>query len=110
MSDTVTLYGISGNAYRYWIAPIRSTAFKAMPGNYAFARLTPRNEYYVIYVGETSDFSSRFYGHHAAACVKAHGATHILTHTNSHDRGVREREEQDLIRALRPPCNSPAEP
>ena len=110
MSETVTLYGISGTPYRYWIASIRATTFKAKPGNYAFARLTQRNEYYIVYVGETADFSTRFYGHHVAPCLRANDATHILTHTNSEDRSVREREVLDLIPALSPPCNSHLDP
>ena len=105
MSDSIILYGVSGKPYRYWPSPIQWTSFKIEPGNYAFARQVSPNRYFIIYVGETTDLSTRFRGHHAAQCIRNHGATHILTHTNKNDGSVRKREEEDLIRALKPPCN-----
>lgn len=106
MSDSIILYGISGKPYRYWPSSIQSNSFKNEPGNYAFAKQVSANKYFIIYVGETSDLSTRFSGHHAAQCIRNHGVTHILTHTNTIDEKVRRSEETDLIRALRPPCNN----
>lgn len=94
--------GASGNRYAYWIFPIGHT-FSAVPGNYIFAKFV--GQWFAVYVGQTEDLSVRFDSHHAAACVRQNGATHIHAHTTPGGEQARLDEESDLRRRFRPPCN-----
>ena len=101
--ETAVLVGASGTRYQYGVYTFQTT-FNAIFGNYAFAR---RNgfHWYIIYVGETSEFSTRFASHPKMACAIRHQATHILARVSSPEQSVRTAEESDLRRALNPPCN-----
>ncbi len=105
MADTPTIdwAGKSGKTYRYWIHPI-STSFKAVAGNYIFAKETQPGYWKPIYIGQTGDLSERFDNHHAMPCIKRNGATHIHAHTQS-DKQTRLDEETDLVAKLNPSCN-----
>ena len=47
-TETIDWTGQTGTKYRFWIHPI-GTTFKAVPGNYIFARETEPNRYQPIY-------------------------------------------------------------
>ena len=103
-TETILWSGRSGKKYKYWIYPIGAT-FKAVPGNYVFARETSPNRYKPIYIGETSDLSERFDSHHKMACITRNGATHIHVHTTSGGQDVRRAEESDFVSNWNPICN-----
>ena len=96
--------GKSSTKHTYWIYPI-GQEFSAVPGNYIFAKETEPNTWAPIYIGETSDLSERFDNHHAMACIKRNGATHIHVHRNNGGEKARKAEEADLIAKWNPPCN-----
>ena len=103
-TPTIEWAGKSGRTYKYWIHPI-GTNFKAVPGNYIFAKETSPGRHMPIYIGETGDLSERFDNHHKMPCIRRQGATHIHVHTTSGGQAVRQREEADLIAKWRPICN-----
>ena len=96
--------GKSGHQYRYVIYPI-GTSFKAVPGNYIFAREVSPDRYPPIYIGETEDLSERFDSHHKMPCIRREGATHIHVHQNNSGQAARRVEERDLVARWNPPCN-----
>lgn len=102
--DTINWPGQSGRWFEYEIFPI-STKFKAVPGNYIYARETSPGQWTPVYIGETSDLSERFDHHHKTGCIQRNGATHIHVHASSTDARVRRAEEADLIGKWGPPCN-----
>ena len=65
-----------------------------------------QQRYQVIYVGETSDLSTRFDSHHAMLCIDRHGATHLWIHPEGmEDEDDRKAVEEDLKQGWNPPCN-----
>ena len=96
--------GASGHKYRYRIYPIGQT-FKAIPGNYIFAKETESHRWRPVYIGETSDLSERFNNHHKMTCIQRNGATHIMVHSNDAGVAARRREEADLLANHSPTCN-----
>ena len=103
-TKTINWTGKSGRQYLYYIYPIGST-FKAVPGNYIFAKETSPGRYRPIYIGETEDLSERFDNHHKMACIRREGATHIHAHQNDAGVTARRQEERDLVAKWNPSCN-----
>ena len=106
-TSTITWTGASGRKYKYWIQPIGSK-MKDEPGNYMFIKKVAANRFKAIYVGETDSLDDRLSNpenHHKRPCTKRQAATHLCTHTTPGGKKARQAEEQDLIRALKPPCN-----
>ena len=103
-SSTIHWSGQSGRTYEYWVFPIH-TEFSAEPGNYVYAKETDPGYFAPIYVGETSDLSTRFSNHHKAECIHLRGATHIHVHRNANGRSARQAEEADIVAKWEPPCN-----
>ena len=102
--DTIIWEGASGTNYKYWIHSLPPN-FKAVAGNYIFAKEAEPSTYAPVYIGETEDLSDRFDDHHKAACIQSEGATHIHVHANSGGDEARRAEESDLIAKWSPPCN-----
>jgi predicted GIY-YIG superfamily endonuclease len=103
-TPSMTWYGVSGKAYKYFIFPI-GTAFKTVPGNYIFCKETVPGTWYPIYIGETDDLSTRFDNHEKLPCIRKYKGTHIQTHESSPSKSVRMEEEQDIIKKYDPDCN-----
>lgn len=101
---TINWPGASGRKYLYRIYPI-GQAFKAVAGNYIFAKEIEYNLFQPVYVGETSDLSERFDYHHKKNCIQRNGATHIMAHANDGGETARRTEEADLVRYHSPACN-----
>jgi len=101
---TITWDGISGRENRYEIFPI-GRSFKALPGNYIFAKETSPGTFVPIYIGQTKNLSERFDDHHKMPCIKRNGATHIHVRINNGGENARLAEERDLIRRWNPRCN-----
>ena len=98
-----TWTGASGKQYQYSIYE-KGTTFKAIPGNYVFAKRIDANRWQAIYVGQTSNLSERFDDHHKKPCIDRHGATHIHVHRNDDDQ-ARLDEEREIIQYHQPLCN-----
>lgn len=105
--STLTLRGKSGNQYEFEVWPINQN-FNAVAAVYAVTRRYQKSGggygHKVIYIGETSDLSTRFDNHHKADCFSEHNANCICTHQDN-DEDSRRAKEADLIASYNPPCN-----
>ena len=102
--ETCGWTGQSGTRYEYKIYRV-GTKFKALPGNYIFAKINARGYWEAIYAGETENLSTRFDNHHRQHCINLQGATHIHVHVNYGGSDARRAEERDIRLANDPPCN-----
>ena len=103
MAKEINWQGKSGTNYTYKIYPL-DTSFKAIAGNYCFAKEVQPNKWRPIYFGETGDLSTRFDNHHKMDCVTKNGADSIHVHANN-SSNARLDEEADLIAKWDPVCN-----
>lgn len=103
-TPTIKWPGKSGTNYKYWIYD-RKTTFKAVAGNYIFAKEMKPGYWKPVYIGETSDLSSRFLNHHQNDCIDKNGATHIHVHSTAGGAQTRRDEETDLRGKWSTPCN-----
>lgn len=96
--------GSSGSGYDYQVYPL-GTRFKKEVGNYIYCREVAAGRWAPQYIGQTTCLDERLGDHEKEACARRNGATHIHAHLNpvQIDRFA---EEEDLIRAYRPPCNT----
>ncbi len=100
----ITLRGESGREYMFGVYPT-GTKFAAIGGNYCVLALaTVRNEYDVIYSGQTGDLSGRFADHHKDVCFKRNCETHIAVRGEKSEQ-TRLAIERDLIASYNPTCN-----
>ncbi len=104
MAPKVEWSGVSGTKYSYWAYPIGTTLQEAA-GNYIFARETVTGRWVACYVGQTENLNQRLGDHEKEACAKRNGATQIHAHLTTGGEAVRKREEEDLIKGHKPPCN-----
>ena len=96
--------GKSGQFYTYQIYELPHN-FKALPGNYIFAKETGPTKWIPIYIGQSIDLSVAFDQHHSMPCIQEYAATHIHAHANVSGEADRCAEEQDLIARWNAPCN-----
>jgi hypothetical protein len=101
------LLGISGTPYTYQriLDDHISSTLQAVPGNFIFARVTPRGVV-VVYVGESANLAAE--ATHMTikgSAVATHKCNATFWHRGATDRKERVREELDLIRAYLPPVN-----
>lgn len=103
----LALTGVSGKQYSFSVYPL-NTEFKALGGVYYFSIRTTKPDgggnHTPLYIGQTSDLSSRFTDHHKEACMDSRGVNCISVHVDQ-DEDSRLAKEQDLIAAYNPPCN-----
>ena len=106
MSDAPTIEwpGESGKKYKYSIYDL-GTTFREVAGNYIYAGLNSKNEWYPTYIGQTGNLKERFSDHEKEPCARQNGATHLHVHSSSNNEQVRLDEETDLIRNYNPICN-----
>ncbi len=107
-SQFVNWAGQSGHGYQYEIHPI-NTAFKALPGNYIYARQAEDGSWVPVYIAQTRDLHQRLEGHVTLDDAIANGATHVHVHYTSAGPAARCTEERDLILNWHPVCNDPVE-
>ncbi len=100
--------GQSGKQYQYEVHPI-DTAFRALPGNYIYARQDENGNWVPIYVAQTRDLHQRLEGHVSTADAIASGATHVHIHYCTTSQAARCTEEHDLVLRWRPACNDAVE-
>ena len=103
-TETCRWQGASGTSYTYYVYSLPPN-FSSQAGNYIFAKRDGLGGWKAVYIGQTGDLSQRFGDHHAEACVRRNGATHIHAHLNA-AKIDREREEADLLAAHSTYCNA----
>ena len=96
--------GQSGKQYSYEIHPFE-TAFKALPGNYIYARQREDGGWIPIYIAQTRDLHQRLEGHVKVEDAITAGATHLHAHYCTAGQAARCTEERDLIQRWQPVCN-----
>lgn len=100
----LTLRGASGKDYVFGVYPT-GTKFTTVGGNYCILALDKaKNQYLVVYTGQTGDLSTRFADHHKDACFKRNSETHIAVRGEKSDQ-ARLSVERDLIGSYAPTCN-----
>jgi hypothetical protein len=107
-SPFVSWAGQSGAEYQYEINPI-DTGFKALPGNFIYARQSEDGSWVPIYIAQTRDLHQRLEGHVSMDDALANGATHIHVHYCTTGQAARCTEERDLISRWQPVCNDAVE-
>ncbi len=100
--------GQSGKGYPYEIHPI-DTPFRALPGNFIYARQSEDGSWIPIYIAQTRDMHQRLEGHVSRDDAIANGATHIHVNLSAGSQAARCTEEHDLILRWHPVCNDPVE-
>lgn len=101
-AESVTFGGASGAKYSFEVHRW-GTTFAAVGAVYGVLRWDA-GSYRLIYVGETSDLSSRFDNHHRAPCFDRHHKSHLAVMAQGNaDR--RRAIEADIRQHYNPPCN-----
>jgi hypothetical protein len=103
-SPFISWPGQSGKEYQYEVYPI-DTAFKALPGNFIYAKQAEDGSWVPIYITQTRDMHQRLEGHVSLDDAVANGATHIHVHYCTTGQAARCTEERDLIQRWQPVCN-----
>ncbi len=96
--------GQSGKQYPYEVFPI-TTTFRALPGNFIYARQSEDGQWMPIYIAQTRDLHQRLEGHVSTEDAVQNGATHIHAHYDTVGQAARCSEERDLILRWQPVCN-----
>ena len=107
-SPFISWPGQSGKEYQYEILAI-DTAFKALPGNFIYAKQSEDGNWIPIYIAQTRDLHQRLEGHISMNDAIANGATHIHVHYCTTGQAARCTEERDLIDCWKPVCNDATE-
>ncbi len=98
--------GASGRDYQYWVFSL-DAPFAAEAGNYIYALADTREDIWrALYVGQTGDLQAGVRDHPGAVLARSRGATHLHVHKSVDFETARELEQQDLIAAHNPPCQS----
>lgn len=106
---TLTLTGLSGrkyvfNIYSYAAFNDLESAFRPISALYLFVIMYDNDMCSMIYLGETSDLSTRFYNHHKEYCIKSRNANRICVCAIEGETS-RKNAEDDLLSAYKFPCN-----
>lgn len=106
-TESITLRNHSGQLYGFTTYNL-GQAFKPLGSLYCITKRTgsllSSSSHEVLYIGQTSDLSSRFADHHKEDAWKRKGATHISIHLDS-SKDSRLRKETELVRYYNPCCN-----
>ena len=104
---TLTLKGASDQTYDFTVYSY-DTEFNAVGAVYEITRRQEKPEggynHTAIYIGETSDLSTRFDGHHKEDCFVQHNANCKCIHLDDAEDS-RRAKEADLIDNFSPTCN-----
>lgn len=104
--STITLTGKSGKEYKFEIYSL-DTKFNAVTAVYLFSRRYKTDDVYrhsYIYLGYTTDLSTRFDNHHKAACIKKNDANCVCIYRADTEKAAIAAEE-DILAAINFPCN-----
>lgn len=106
-TETVEACGASGLKFQLGLYSI-NTNFKSVGGVYVFVKETPDSNgkvtYEAIYIGKTSDLSSRFSNHHKADAIRKCGANRLAVMSITTE-AERTQIEKDLLGNYNTPCN-----
>ena len=114
LNKTTTLKGKSGNAYTFNLYTFDrfdelSNEITAEQGAlYLFTKRILKDGQYVhdyIYLGETSDISTRYGNHHKRRCIMSHGSNCIGFFFTDANDDERKAMEKDILEANEFPCN-----
>lgn len=100
---TLTFTGADGRKYKFSVYP-KNTRFKALPAVYSFLSFGQDGRYHVLYIGQTTDLSTRFDDHHKWEEATRYGFEFIGVCTAVSFLSL-DVDEANLIRAYRPRCN-----
>jgi hypothetical protein len=105
---TLELRGASGITYSFNMYEIGTNWKENFPCVYYISKRILKQggsaTHNGIYVGETEDIKERHSSHHKQDCFEKYGYNCISIHQESSSR-TRLQIEQDLVKALNPPCN-----
>lgn len=106
---TLTLKGASGKSYDFNVYSSGGDWKEGVACVYYVSKRTKKSDgsgnHTHIYVGETEDLKDRMASHHKQACFDKHNYNAVSVHRKSGGASARQTVEQDLIKALKPPCN-----
>jgi len=113
LDTTITIQGMSGtnyifNVYGFTKFSDLTDAFENIPALYAFTKRFAKGSSFthdLIYIGETSDLSTRFYNYHKKNCVIKGNANCICIHSFWGKESERLAAETDILNAFDLPCN-----
>ena len=112
-NKSVTLIGASQREYVFELYTfsdfdeVKGT-FKAIPALYMFGKMSEdQSKIKLIYLGETSDLSTRFDNHHKERCIRLHEANciGICVEKEFKEEEKLKEAEQDILAAYNFPCN-----
>lgn len=110
----LTLTGISGNEYEFTLYSfddfdeLSEEIDEARGALYLFTKRHLKNGQYFhdyIYLGETSDISTRYGNHHKKECIMSHRGNCIGFYYTDVDDDTRKAMEKDILDAYDFPCN-----
>jgi len=99
----VQLTGVSNQTYDFSVTDW-GTSFYRFGSVYIILQKSGQSQFRLLYIGQTSDISERFYNHHKQACFDQNGKTHIGIYPESSESN-RFAIETDLVRNYNPICN-----
>ena len=111
---TTTLKGKSGNKYTFRLfsfdnfEELSDELNEEKGALYLFTKRNLKNGKYVhdyIYLGETSDISTRYGNHHKRRCIMSHGNNCIGFLFTDKDEDDLKAMQQDILEANDFPCN-----
>lgn len=114
LNKTTTLKGKSGNEYTFKLYSfdnfdeLSEEIAGKLAALYLFTKRNLKNGKYVhdyIYLGETSDISTRYGNHHKRRCITSHGSNCIGFFFTDKDEEERKAMEKDILEANDFPCN-----
>lgn len=100
---TLEFTGQNGRKYDFSVYP-KDTKFKSILAIYAFLKLEENGCYRVLYIGKTTDLSTRFDGHHKWEEATRYGFGYIGVCTDSTILSL-DLDEANLIQKYQPRCN-----
>lgn len=111
--NTLTLNGISGDQYLFGLYTFEDfselrNVFLSRAAVYVFTRRRVTSDGFthdLVYLGETSDLSSRFKNYHKEQDIIAHYANCIGIHGLASSEEKRKFIEKDILTAYDFPCN-----
>ena len=114
LNKTTTLKGKSGNEYTFKLYSfdnfdeLSEEIAGKLAALYLFTKRFFQNGKYFheyIYLGETSDISTRYGNHHKRRCIISHGSNCIGFFFTDKDEEERKAMEKDILEAYVFPCN-----
>lgn len=101
---TVTLAGASGTSYTFNVYTKDTLINDFIPGVYCVSQHSEEGDATPVYVGESDNIFRHLENHEKQACFDDH-AYNAVAICRTANAETRRAAQQDLIKALQPPCN-----